>query len=38
MSQESDHERIRRLIQERMEQGERPEAERLPPVRGSQMV
>lgn len=26
MSQESGHERIRRLIQERMEQGERPKA------------
>ena len=34
MSQESDHERIRRLIQERMKQGKRPKAERpagLPP-------
>ena len=30
MSQESDHERIRRLIQERMEQGERPVG--LPPI------
>ena len=27
MSQESDHERIRRLIQERMKQGKRPKAE-----------
>ena len=35
MSQESDHERIRRLIQEWMEQGKRPKAERsagLPPI------
>ena len=35
MSQESDHERIRRLIQERMKQGKRPKAERpagLPPI------
>lgn len=35
MSQESDHERIRRLIQERMEHGKRPKAERsagLPPI------
>lgn len=34
MSQESDHERIRRLIQERMEQGKRSKAERsagIPP-------
>ena len=30
MSQESDHERIRRLIQERMEQGKRPVG--LPPI------
>ena len=35
MSQESDHERIRRLIQERMEHGKRHKAERpagLPPI------
>lgn len=35
MSQESDHERIRRLIQERREQGKRSKAERpagLPPI------
>ncbi len=38
MNQEFDHERIRRMIQERMEQGEwpngtyKPKAERLPPV------
>ena len=35
MSQESDHERIRRLIQERMERGKRPKEERpagLPPI------
>lgn len=35
MNQEFDHERIRRLIQERMEQGKRPKAERpvgLPPI------
>lgn len=30
MSQESDHERIRRLIQERMEQGKRPNGTYLP--------
>lgn len=30
MSQESDHERIRRLIQERMEQGERPNGTYMP--------
>lgn len=30
MSQESDHERLRRLIQERMEQGKRPNGTYLP--------